>query len=251
MSADGAAAFRALHHGRAAGDPLVLPGPWDAGSAVAFAEAGFGALATPSAGVAASLGYEDGATPAEEMFAAVGRVVRAVAGRGVLVSADVEDGYGLAPAELAERLAEAGAVGCNVEDSDHAAGGLRDAAAHARWLAGLRAAVGDGLVVNARIDTYRPGGEWDEAAQWEETLSRARQYAAAGADCLYPIFAPPQVLARLAAEVDLPLNALARPGGPSPRELGELGARRVTFGPGLQRRAMAAVAEIGRELAGG
>lgn len=86
--------FRALHRGRLPGDPLVLPGPWDAASAQVFADAGFPALATPSAGVAASLGYEDGATPADEMFAAVARIVRAV---DVPVSADVEGGYGLAP----------------------------------------------------------------------------------------------------------------------------------------------------------
>lgn len=65
----GAEAFRALHRGRAPGDPLVLPGSWDAASARVFAEAGFPALATPSHGVAASLGCEDGKTPADEMFA--------------------------------------------------------------------------------------------------------------------------------------------------------------------------------------
>lgn len=56
----GADVLRALHLGREAGDPLVLPGPWDAASARVFADAGFPALATPSAGIAASLGYEDG-----------------------------------------------------------------------------------------------------------------------------------------------------------------------------------------------
>src|SRR5690349_16499599 len=64
-------AFRALHHGRAANDPLVLPTPWDAASAQVFADAGYPALATPSMGIAASLGYEDGSTPPDEMFTAV------------------------------------------------------------------------------------------------------------------------------------------------------------------------------------
>jgi 2-methylisocitrate lyase-like PEP mutase family enzyme len=84
-----AEAFRALHHGRVPGDPLVLPGPWDAAGARVFAEAGFPAPATPSAGVAAALGYEDGRTPADEMFAAVARIARAV---DVPVSADVDGG---------------------------------------------------------------------------------------------------------------------------------------------------------------
>lgn len=103
-----AEALRALHRDRAAGDPLVLPGPWDAASARAFEAAGHPALATPSAGIAASLGYEDGATPAAEMFAAVARIVRSVS---VPVTADLEGGYGLSAAELVERVWESGAVG--------------------------------------------------------------------------------------------------------------------------------------------
>ncbi|MFD7431162.1 isocitrate lyase/phosphoenolpyruvate mutase family protein [Streptomyces sp. NPDC059818] len=230
--------LRALHRGRTAGDPLVLPGPWDAASARVFADAGFPALATPSAGVAASLGYEDGRTPAAEMFAAVTRIARAVA---VPVSADIEAGYGLAPEELVERLLATGAVGCNLEDSED--GVLRDADRQADRLAEVRAAAGDRLFVNARVDTYVrgvPAGTDQEA----ETVRRALLYVAAGADCVYPIGAPAEALPRLAAAVPVPLNALARPDGPGPRRLGELGAARITFGPGLQHRAMAAVRGI-------
>ncbi|WNI22915.1 isocitrate lyase/phosphoenolpyruvate mutase family protein [Streptomyces sp. ITFR-16] len=233
-----ASALRALHHGRTPGDPLVLPGPWDAASARVFADAGFPALATPSAGIAASLGYEDGQTPADEMFAAVARIARAVS---VPVSADIEAGYGLAPGELVERLLTAGAVGCNLEDTVD--GVLVDAGWQADRLAAVREAAGDGLFVNARIDTYLrsvPDGADREA----ETVRRARLYAAAGADCVYPLGAPPEALPRLAAAVPGPLNALARPDGPGPRGLGELGAARITFGPGMQLRAMAAVREI-------
>ncbi|MEE1844595.1 isocitrate lyase/phosphoenolpyruvate mutase family protein [Streptomyces sp. NPDC007076] len=235
-----ASVLRSLHHDRAPGDPLVVPGPWDAASARVLVEAGFPALATPSAGVAASLGHEDGATPAVEMFAAVARIVRAVPA-SVPVSADVEAGYGLAPKELVERLLEAGAVGCNLEDS--ADGVLFDARRQADRLAEVRAVAGDALFVNARVDTYVrgvPDGTDPEA----ETIRRALLYVAAGADCVYPIMAPPEALPALAAAVPAPLNALARPDGPAPRRLGELGATRITFGPGLQRRAMAALREI-------
>ncbi|MGW3801350.1 isocitrate lyase/PEP mutase family protein, partial [Streptomyces clavifer] len=176
--------FRALHHGRPPGDPLVLPGPWDAASARAFEDAGFPALATPSAGVAASLGHEDGHTPAAEMFAAVARITRAVS---VPVSADVEGGYGLAAEELVERLLEAGAVGCNLEDS--AGGVLLEARRQADRLAGVRAAAGGRLFVNARVDTYIRGVPAGTDVVGE-TLVRARLYAAAGADCVYPIAAP-------------------------------------------------------------
>ncbi|NEA50953.1 isocitrate lyase/phosphoenolpyruvate mutase family protein [Streptomyces sp. SID10815] len=259
----GAATFRALHHGRAPGDPLVLPGPWDAASARVFAEAGFPALATPSAGIAASLGYADGRTPAPEMFAAVARIARAV---DVPVSADVEDGYGLAPKELVDRLLEAGAVGCNLEDSH--GGVLEDPRRQADFLAEVRAAAGDLLFVNARLDTFVHGGDDGGQAAGpaggravgsaigravghavgravEEAVERAALYVAAGADCVYPILAPVEALPALRAGIRGPVNVLARPGeGPSPAALGELGADRVTFGPGLQRRATAALREI-------
>ncbi|MFG2464248.1 isocitrate lyase/phosphoenolpyruvate mutase family protein [Streptomyces canus] len=220
--------FRALHRSRLPGDPLVLPGPWDAISARVCEEAGFPALATPSAGIAAALGHQDGSTPADEMFAAVARICGAVE---IPVSADVEGGYGLAPKELVERLLEAGAVGCNLEDSRQ--GVLNDPREHAEWLAEVRYAAGDQLFVNARVDTFSYGDGDPERA-----IERAALYVAAGADCVYPIGAPVDVLPLLRSGIQGPVNMFGRLDGegPSPTELGELGATRVTFGPGLQRR---------------
>ncbi|OAH13148.1 isocitrate lyase/PEP mutase family protein [Streptomyces jeddahensis] len=232
--------FRSLHHGRPPGAPLVLPGPWDAASAHAFEEAGFPALATPSAGVAASLGYEDGATPADEMFAAVARIVRAV---DVPVSADIEGGYGLPPKELVERLLETGAVGCNLEDSHR--GVLKDPREHADWLAEVRQAAGDRIFLNARVDTFIRG-----LPDPDRAIERAALYVAAGADCVYPIGAPVDVLPLLRAGIEGPINMVAKPDGESVRELGGLGATRVTFGPGLQRQAAAALSRVAGELRG-
>lgn len=241
--------FRALHRGRAPADPLILPGPWDAASARVFVEAGFPALATPSAGVAASLGYADGEVPPDEMFAAVRRVVRSVS---VPVSADIEDGYGLPPKELVERLLETGAVGCNLEDSSGGArGALKDPREQADWLAEVRSVAGDGVFLNARVDTFIRG-----VADPAQAIERARLYVEAGADCVYPIGAPPQVLPALRAGIEGPINVGAKPTGSSLRELrelrelGELGATRITFGPGLQIRATEALREIAGRLTG-
>lgn len=235
-----AALLRELH--APAHRPLVLPNVWDAVSARVFAEAGFPAIATASAAVSASLGYEDGEnTPADEMFAAVGRVARAVE---VPVSADIEAGYGLDGATLAERLLAAGAAGCNLEDSDPATGALVDAERQAERLAEVVAAAGGALVLNARVDTYLRGERTPQAA-----IDRALRYVAAGADCVYPILAPATHLALIADAVGAPVNALCKPGTPSPRELGALGATRVTFGGGLQAQALDAVREMARGLA--
>ncbi|QOV36099.1 isocitrate lyase/phosphoenolpyruvate mutase family protein [Streptomyces ferrugineus] len=233
-------AFRALHRRPSPDDPLVLPGPWDAASARVLAEAGFPALATPSAGVAASLGHADGRTPADEMFAAVARIVRAV---DVPVSADIEGGYGLAPKELVERLLETGAVGCNLEDS--ADGVLQDPHRHADRLAEVRHAAADRLFVNARIDTFGQAGTDPEQAA-VQAIERAALYVAAGADCVYPIGAPTGVLPLLRSGIQGPINVhgTVTGDGPSPAELGELGATRITFGPELQRWAAGALREM-------
>src|SRR6266508_3145520 len=111
----------ALHRGER---PLLLPNAWDAASAQVLEGAGFPAIATSSSAVAGSLGYPDGeAAPAAEMLAAVARIA---AVSSVPVTADLEAGYGLPPVEIVERLLEAGAVGCNLEDSDNRSGGLVD-----------------------------------------------------------------------------------------------------------------------------
>jgi 2-methylisocitrate lyase-like PEP mutase family enzyme len=230
--------FRALHHGRAPGDPLVLPGPWDVASARVFANAGFPALAIPSAGIAASLGYADGSTPPEEMFDAIARIARGVT---VPVSADVEDGYGLAPGELVGRLLEAGVVGCNLEDSENAT--LKDPHRHADWLADVRAHAGDALFINARVDTFL-FGSGDPA----DALTRARLYLAAGADCIYPLLAPPEVLPVLREGIEGPINMAAQPGIDSITDLARLGATRITFGPGMHQHATRATGELATRL---
>jgi 2-methylisocitrate lyase-like PEP mutase family enzyme len=228
MTTDPAAALRALH---VPGKPLILPNAWDAASAVAVREAGFPAVATGSAAVARVLGYEDHeATPVAEMLAAVARVVRVV---DVPVTADMERGYGLEPAELVERLLATGAVGCNLEDSDPRSGELVEAGRQAAFLAEVRAAAGQALVINARIDAYIRGEP--NAA---EAVHRARRYLEAGADCVYPIgLAAEAGIEALVGEVGGPVNILFRPGAPTLERLAELGVARVSYGHGLHEAA--------------
>src|SRR3954454_13488074 len=139
--------LRSLHRPSA---PLLLPNAWDVATARAVVAAGFPVVATTSAGVAGALGYEDHeGAPGDEMLAAAARMASGVE---VPVTVDAEAGYGMAPGELVAALRNAGAAGCNLEDTDHAAGSLRDPGRHADWLRAVRqAASEDGypLVINA------------------------------------------------------------------------------------------------------
>jgi 2-methylisocitrate lyase-like PEP mutase family enzyme len=241
-----ATALRALH---VPGKPLILPNAWDAASARLVEEAGFPVVATSSAAVAESLGYSDGeGAPPGEMFDAVRRITRVVS---VPVTVDAESGYGLPAGELAGRLAEVGAVGCNIEDTDHAGVGLVDTPKQADKLAALRDATGAELVINARIDLFL--STEDEKTVLDQAIERARAYLTAGADCVYPILIRSADV--LAAFIDAvgpaAVNATYLPGGPDLAVLGELGVARISLGTGLWRLAQSSVQQtLGRLAAG-
>jgi 2-methylisocitrate lyase-like PEP mutase family enzyme len=241
--------LRALH---IPGRPLILANAWDVTSARAVEAADLAAVATSSAAVAEALGYEDGEqAPPDAMFAAAARMAAAVT---VPVTVDAEAGYGLAAAALVGRLIEAGVVGCNLEDSDHRAGGVRDAAIQARWLAEVRAAAttrGVPLVLNARVDVHirEVGGAETRLA---EAIRRGNLYLEAGADCVYPIWvADEPTIQALVAGIHGPVNIYARPEAPSPGRLAELGVARISFGPWIHRLATREVTRLVTAIAAG
>lgn len=241
-----AAALRALHHAAA---PLVLANCWDAATARVVQDAGFPAVATSSAAVAAVEGYPDDDTMPDVAFAAVRRISRAVS---VPVTADLEAGYRLGPDELVERLLSAGAVGCNLEDTDHHGDGvLVDVGRQADRLAGIREAadgVGVAIVLNARIDVFLRGLGMP-AEQVEGAIRRGRRYLEAGADCVYPIGLVDVDQIRAVVEgVGGPVNIWYRRGAPPLAVLGELGVARVSVGSALYRQAMRAVREAAEAL---
>jgi 2-methylisocitrate lyase-like PEP mutase family enzyme len=235
--------LRSLHR---PGAPLLLPNAWDVATAKAVVAAGFPVVATTSGGVAPTLGYEDHeGAPADEMLAAAARIARGVE---VPVTVDAEAGYGMEPADLADALRSAGAAGCNLEDTDHAAGSLRDPDEHAEWLRAVRQAAsedGYGLVINARVDVFL--GPWLGGAgpgtQEElvpDALRRANAYLEAGVDCVFPIALwEADALRRFTSEVGGPVNVLRSPQTPSLAELAALGVARVSWAVLLYREAMA------------
>jgi 2-methylisocitrate lyase-like PEP mutase family enzyme len=235
--------LRSLHR---PGDPLLLPNAWDVATARAVVAAGFPVVATTSAGVAEALGYDDheGAPPGE-MLAAAARIARGV---DVPVTVDAEAGYGMEPAELVAALRNIGAAGCNLEDSDYAAGRVRDVDRHAEWLRAVReAASADGypLVINARVDVFlhpflagAGAGTQDELVP--EAVRRANAYLEAGVDCVFPITLwEAGALRRFVTEVPGPVNVVRLPQAPSLAELAAMGVARVSWGHLLYRGAIA------------
>jgi 2-methylisocitrate lyase-like PEP mutase family enzyme len=200
--------------------------------------------------VAATLGYEDHeGAPADEMLAAAARITRGV---DVPVTIDAEAGYGMAPADLVAALRGAGAAGCNLEDTDHAAGSLREEDRHAQWLKAVRrAASEDGypLVINARVDVFlgpffSGAGPGTQAELVPEAVQRANAYFDAGADCVYPIaLCESDALRRFTSEVRGPVNVIRLPQTPALADLAELGVARVSWATLLHREAMARFAD--------
>jgi len=245
-----ALAFRAMHQGPKI---LVLPNAWDVASARVFESAGFGAIATTSAGIAFSLGYPDGQKIArDEMLARVARIARAVK---VPVTADVESGYGNRPedaARTAREVIEAGAVGMNLEDSTgDKVNPLFDLSLQLEKIHAVREAAlktGVLLVVNARTDMFllKVGAE---EKRYDEAVRRLVAFRDAGAECVFaPGLGDAATIERLARDVKCPLNILAGPGFPSAPELEKLGVARVSLGSGAMRATLGLVQRIAQEL---
>lgn len=227
-----AEAFRRLHHGPA---PLLLPNAWDVASALALAADGHPAIGTTSLGVAAAAGRADaaGATRAETVALA-----GALAGRGILLTVDVESGFSDDPdavADLVVELADAGAVGVNIEDG-RPDGTLAPVEVLAAKVAAVRART-PAVFVNARTDAFWLPGSTDRPL--EEALRRAAVYLDAGADGIFVPGALTDAATRsLADGVAAPLNVLA--GRHTVAELAGTGVRRISTGSLLYRTALSA-----------
>jgi 2-methylisocitrate lyase-like PEP mutase family enzyme len=237
--------FLALHQGES---PLLLPNPWDLGSAKLLASLGFRALATTSSGFAATLGRLDGSVTREEALAHARAIVEAT---DLPVSADLENGFADDPADVAGTVAlalDAGLAGCSVEDFT----GNDDAPIYEPGLAAQRIAAAASiahsgpvhLVLTARSENYLHG-----RPDLADTIDRLQAYQEAGADVLYaPGLTELQDIQQLVAEVDRPVNVLARPGMPAVAELAAVGVKRVSIGGAFAFAAIGAVVEAAREL---
>jgi len=243
--AEAARQFLDLHR---PGAPLLLPNPWDQGSAKLLASLGFQALATTSSGFAATLGRQDGSVSRDEALAHAAAIVAAT---DLPVSADLENGFADDPGGVAltvARAAETGLAGCSVEDfTGDEDDPIYDIGLAAERVAAAAGAAHDGaarLVLTARAENYLYGRE-DLAG----TITRLQAYQAAGADVLYaPGLTSLADIRRLVAAVDRPVNVLAMPGVPPVSDLAEAGVSRVSVGGAFAFAALAALAGAATEL---
>jgi len=243
--AEKGAALRALH----AGDPFVIPNPWDVGSARVLQALGFPALATTSSGFAFTLGRMDGKATLDEVVAHTEAISGAT---DVPVSVDLENGYARTSEEVAlaiRRVAGAGAVGGSIEDFDPARGlyplpeaveRVRAAVEAARSLAYPFALVG------------RAENHIRDNPDLDDTIARLRAYDEVGADVLYaPGLRSADEIRAVCDAVSKPVNVLLLP-GMSVEEAFAAGAQRVSAGGGLTWTALGAMVDAaGALLQGG
>ena len=242
MMSDLARRFLDLHR---PGDPLLLPNPWDAGSAKLLASLGFEALATTSSGFAATLGRRDNSVTRKEALAHSAAIVAATP---LPVSADLENGFADDAGGVAKTVqgaVDAGLAGCSIEDST----GREDEPVyeleHAAERIGAAAeAAGGRLVLTARAENFIVG-----RPELADTIARLQAYQEAGADVLYaPGLADIGDIRSVVESVDRPVNVLTRSGLPPVSELASAGVSRISVGGWFAFSALAALVEAATEL---
>jgi 2-methylisocitrate lyase-like PEP mutase family enzyme len=241
--ADKARAFLTLHR---PGNPLLLPNPWDAGSARILTDLGFAALATTSSGFAATVGRADGGVTRDEALTHAAAIVTAT---GLPVSADLEDCFAADPAGVAETITMAigaGLAGGSVEDytRDDDAPIYDIKLAAERVAAAAEAAHAGAFVLTARAENYLRG-----RPDLADTIARLQAFQEAGADVLYaPGLTSMDDIRQVLREVDRPVNVLAMPGVPPVTELAEVGVSRVSVGGAFAYAALGALVSAATEL---
>ena len=240
--------FKGLH---ASDELFLLPNAWDARSAIVFQECGFPAVATSSAAVANSLGYDDGEkmTFQDYMFV-VRRILSSI---NIPLTVDIETGYGANDEAIAENilhLADLGVTGINIEDSiiKGSDRSLKDPIIFARTIDHVKKKLrtkGLELFVNIRCDCHLLNVDNKQ----EEVITRLKIYNQSGADGIFvPFLKNEEDVAEVVANSILPLNVMCVPGLPDLDELNKLGVKRVTMGPFMFQRIYSEISTLSKSI---
>ena len=243
--------FHELHHEKKL---LILPNIWDALGALLLEDLSFPAVATASASIAYSNGYDDGEhIPFEFLLRLLTHIADMVL---IPVSADIESGFADNDQELREnikRLIETGIVGINIEDSDKKTNQLLPLEIQCERIQSIREVAnetGISLFINARSDVYVRGKDLaTPEAKLQESLKRGLAYKAAGADCFYPItMNREEDIRTTVANLNMPVNVLVMEGIPKLQVLREIGVARVSLGPGFLKIAIRSMKNLAIKL---
>lgn len=223
---------------------LVMPNPWDVGSAKLLAQVGAVALATTSAGHAGAHGRLDQNVQRDELLAHIEELTAAV---DVPFNVDSEDCFGIDEAGVAATatlIAATDAAGFSIEDYDPRTASIRSIEVAAARVAAAKEAGGD-LVLTARAENHLYGIQ-----DLDDTVRRLEAFRDAGADVVYaPGVTKPTDIERVVA-VGVPVNVLAMPGTPTIPKLTDLGVRRVSVGSLFAWAAYGALVDAAGELFG-
>jgi len=243
--------FYNLHH---SGKLLILPNIWDCLGANLLESLHYPAIATASASVAFTNGYDDGQRISfDSVLALLKKIVSSVS---IPVSADIESGFAENDLQLEEntkRLLATGIVGINIEDTDKKTNSILPVETQCekiKLIKKVSQAVGVPLFINARADVYLRGKDFDSPeSKFEEALKRGRAYKAAGADCFYPIAMTRQEdIKRMVKQLQMPVNVITIPGIPELNVLNEIGVARVSLGPSFLKIAIKAMKNLALKL---
>ena len=239
--------FRMLHDGPGA---FVIPNPWDLASARLLAGLGFQALATSSAASASTIGKRDGRLTRDEALAHARSIVDVT---DLPVSADLEKGFGDAPEAVAETIqlaAQAGLVGCTIEDAT----GNPEKSLFESGLAIERIAAAAQAVRALPFPfllTARAHNFLYPNPRLEDTISRLQAFEKAGADVLFAPGLPDlAAVTAVCAALKKPVNFMVGIRGKSlsVAELASAGVRRISLATSLYREAMTSLIDAAREI---
>jgi 2-methylisocitrate lyase-like PEP mutase family enzyme len=245
-----ALSFKSLHSN---GRLLILPNIWNPIGARILEAKGFPAAATASAAVSASLGYEDGEKI--KLSTLIDIITRIADSVSIPVTADIESGYANSLTELNEtilQVIDSGVIGINIEDSLEEGGALRTINEQCERISAVKdtsEGLGIHLFINARVDSFLTNTFQTKEERIEDSITRARAYTEAGADCIYPVGpGDKETLNILRSRITLPINILALPKAEPLTVMQEIGINRVSFGPFIFRSCLKKFVDIADEL---
>jgi 2-methylisocitrate lyase-like PEP mutase family enzyme len=243
--------FYDLHH---SGKLLILPNVWDCLGANLLESLQYPAIATASASVAFTNGFDDGQRISFDVVLAI--LKRITGSVSVPVSADIESGFAYNDEQLKQNIKQllaTGIVGINIEDTDKESNSIVPIEVQCEKIKLIKKVseeMGVSLFINARADVYLRGKDFDTPeSKFEEALKRGGAYKAAGANGFYPIgMTRREDIKRMVDQLQMPVNILTIPGIPELSVLNDIRVARVSLGPSFLKIAIKALKNLAIKL---